>query len=189
MYKAIIVDDEVKICQLIRCLGKWETFQIEIIECCQDGETALECIFRERPDIVLTDIRMPIYDGLEIIQNVRKEGLETAFIVISGYKQFEYARQALQYGVVDFLVKPINENDLNIALEKAITSINDVRRREEADSILFNSERREKEQFLSRIVSLNEDEKVSEKLEKSAEKYSLRAKYFKRYYLRQISRI
>lgn len=178
MYKAIIVDDEVKICQLIRCLGKWETFQIEIIECCQDGETALECIFRERPDIVLTDIRMPIYDGLEIIQNVRKEGLETAFIVISGYKQFEYARQALQYGVVDFLVKPINENDLNIALEKAITSINDVRRREEADSILFNSERREKEQFLSRIVSLNEDEKVSEKLEKSAEKIQFESEVF-----------
>ncbi|MDD2970668.1 MAG: response regulator [Lachnospiraceae bacterium] len=153
MYRAIIVDDESKICQLIRCLGDWEKLGIEIIDVCQDGEAALEGIVKHKPDIVLTDIRMPVYDGLEIIQQVRKLQMDTVFIVISGYKQFEYARQALQYGVVDFLVKPINKEDLNIALQKAIGDLVDQKNVQNVNEILYSKEIQEKEALLSRLTS------------------------------------
>lgn len=153
MYRAIIADDESKICQLIQCLGNWEELNIEIVDICQDGEVTLESIMKHKPDIVLTDIRMPVYDGLQIIQQVRKQQMDTMFIVISGYKQFEYARQALQYGVIDFLVKPINQDDLNAALEKAIHGIVDHQNVQNVNEIINNKEQREKEALLNRLAS------------------------------------
>lgn len=153
MYRAIIADDESKICQLIQCLGNWKELNIEIIDTCQDGELTLESIMKHKPDIVLTDIRMPVYDGLEIIQQVRKQQMDTMFIVISGYKQFEYARQALQYGVIDFLVKPINQDDLNAALEKAIHGLVDHQNIQNVNEILNSKEQREKEALLNRLAS------------------------------------
>ncbi len=152
MYTAVIVDDELKICQLIRCLGDWEKLGIEIIDICQDGETAVESILRNRPDIVLTDIRMPVYDGLEIISQVRERELDTSFIVISGYRQFEYARQALKYGVVDFLVKPIDQDDLNAALRKAVEEIIDQDNVKRVNSLLCDKEKRDKESLLQKAV-------------------------------------
>lgn len=161
MYRTIIVDDELKICQLIQCLGAWESLNIEIIDVCQDGEAALESIVKHKPDIVLTDIRMPVYDGLEIIQQVRKQDMDTAFIVISGYKQFEYARQALQYGVVDFLVKPINQEDLNAALQKAVNGIIDQKNVQNVNEILYNKEKNEKVALLNRLASGLEAEELT----------------------------
>ena len=89
MYKAVLADDEPKICQLILELGDWKRFGIEVAAVCKDGEEAFESICRIRPDIVLTDIRMPVYDGLELIRRVTEAGLHPAFIIISGYKYFE----------------------------------------------------------------------------------------------------
>lgn len=163
MYKAIIVDDELKICQLIQCLGAWESQSIEIIDVCQDGEVALKSIIKHKPDIVLTDIRMPVYDGLEIIQQVRKLAMDTAFIVISGYKHFEYARQALQYGVVDFLVKPINQEDLNAALQKAVNGIIDQKNVQNVNEILYNKEKSEKVALLNRLASGLEAEELTDR--------------------------
>ncbi len=162
LYRAIIVDDELKICQLIQCLGAWESLNIEIIDICQDGEAALESIVKYQPDIVLTDIRMPVYDGLEIIQQVRKQDMDTAFIVISGYKQFEYARQALQYGVVDFLVKPINQEDLNSALQKAVNGIIEQKNVQNVNEILHNKEKSEKVALLNRLASGIETEDLTD---------------------------
>lgn len=95
MYKAIIADDENKTCQLIQMLGKWEQFGIEIVAVCTDGEEAFQAIRKHTPDIVITDIRMPIYDGLQLIEKTKDSGLDTAFIIISGYRHFEYAQNAL----------------------------------------------------------------------------------------------
>ena len=114
MYTAVIVDDELKICQLIRCLGDWEKLGIEIIDICQDGETAVESILRNRPDIVLTDIRMPVYDGLEIISQVRERELDTSFIVISGYRQFEYIGKELSdiFALADLVISRAGANSI-----------------------------------------------------------------------------
>ena len=118
MYRAVIVDDERKICQLIVELGDWKRYDIEVAAICTDGEEALAAIQRLKPDIVLTDVRMPVYDGLELIRRTNECGLSPAFIIISGYQYFEYAYSAFKYGVIDYLLKPIDQAQLNEVLEK-----------------------------------------------------------------------
>lgn len=72
MYKAIIADDENKICQLIMTMGNWEELGIKVVDICHSGDEALKSIQVNAPDIVLTDIRMPVYDGLQIINRVNE---------------------------------------------------------------------------------------------------------------------
>ncbi|MFP3156181.1 response regulator [Lachnospiraceae bacterium ZAX-1] len=160
MYTAIIADDEKKICQLILKLGHWTEIDIEVVDICSDGEEVLNSIYKNKPDIVLTDIRMPVYDGLEIIKQVAEKKLEMAFIIISGYKQFEYAQTAIHYGVVDFLVKPIGEEALNRALLNATSKVGHAREKNlQSEQIEFLKEERNKtlkEELLRNILVENE---------------------------------
>lgn len=118
MFQAIIIDDEPKICNLIQMLGDWNTLSVEIIATFCDSEDALQFILTHKPDIVITDIKMPVYDGLELIEHTRSAGIHCAFIIISGYRHFEYAHKAMQFGIVDYLLKPLNEEELNKTLAK-----------------------------------------------------------------------
>lgn len=76
-YRMIIADDERKIIQLVKKLGHWEELQIEIIDECSNGREALESILANQPDFVLSDIKMPVYDGIQLIEKVREQGLDT----------------------------------------------------------------------------------------------------------------
>lgn len=136
MYQAVIVDDEKKICSLILELGDWERFGIQVAAVCEDGEEAWEQICRIRPDLVLTDIRMPVYDGLELIRKTAEKEIPAAFVIISGYKYFEYAYSALKYGVMDYLLKPIEKEQLNGVLEKAVELLGRRKRQKEAEQEL-----------------------------------------------------
>lgn len=127
-YKVIIADDEPRIIDLIKALGHWNDFDIEIIDCCQDGRSALTSILEKKPDIVISDIKMPELDGIEMIQEARKHNCSTQFILLSGYRQFEYARSAISLNVVDYLLKPVNEEQLNSTLSKVVHKL-----KEEAD--------------------------------------------------------
>ena len=112
-WRVLIVDDEFRIAMLIKKLIHWDKFSMECVNVVDNGEAALRIIREERPDIVITDIRMPKINGLDLICMARETAKETKFIVVSGYKEFEYAHRALQYGVDDYLLKPINESELN----------------------------------------------------------------------------
>lgn len=136
MYRAIIVDDERKICNLILELGDWERFGIEVAAVCADGEEGLNQIQALRPDIVLTDVRMPVYDGLELIRRTAELGISAAFVIISGYKYFEYAYSALKYGVIDYLLKPIDGEQLNSVLEKIVGMLNRKHRQDDTENEL-----------------------------------------------------
>lgn len=118
MLSVLIADDEKKVGLLIKNLIEWERLGLRFLGMVQDGESAYDMILRERPDIVITDIRMPRLTGLEMIEKVTEEGLAVHFIVVSGYRYFEYAQRALKYGVKDYLLKPIDEEELNKILEK-----------------------------------------------------------------------
>ncbi|NBH83949.1 response regulator [bacterium C-53] len=118
MLKILIADDEKKVGLLVRGLIAWEELDLELLDIVQDGRTAYEIIVEKRPDIVITDIRMPGLSGLEMIRKVTEQGLHVHFIVISGYRYFEYAHTALKYGVKDYLLKPIDEVELNSILKK-----------------------------------------------------------------------
>lgn len=117
--RVLIVDDENRIAQLISKLIHWEENGLLPEGICLDGREAYERISAGGADIVITDIRMPVMDGLELIKRVHETYRNSVhFIVISGYREFEYAHTALKYGVEDYLLKPVNEHELNETLSR-----------------------------------------------------------------------
>lgn len=120
MRKVLIADDEIKVGQLVKRLIQWDRLGLTCIGLVTDGQTAYEKILSESPDIVITDIRMPVLTGLEMIQKASEQGVKCHFIVVSGYKYFDYAQKALKYGVEDYLLKPIDEDELNRQLQKIV---------------------------------------------------------------------
>lgn len=118
MQRVVIADDEPKVSRLIRELIHWDDLGLQLVGMCPDGQKALSLIQSEKPDIVITDIRMPVVSGLDLIRSAFEEKLPIHFIVVSGYRYFEYAHTALKYGVEDYLLKPIDEEELNAALKR-----------------------------------------------------------------------
>ncbi len=158
--KVIIADDEKRICQLIQNLVCWEDFGMEVIACVHDGIEALETIQKRKPELVITDIRMPGYDGLELIRRAKISSPETEFVIISGYRHFEYAQNALQYGVKNYLLKPVKKAELADEL-RSIQKINVQRaRKNEADAkktiIIQNNKDRLRETFMQNaLINMN----------------------------------
>lgn len=118
MERVLIADDEPKVCQLICELIDWGSLDMEIAGTANDGIKALEMTERLRPDIIITDIRMPGYDGLELINRIKETGIDSEIIIISGYSHFEYARRAIKYGIEEYLLKPVKKEELHKTLLK-----------------------------------------------------------------------
>ncbi|MGI6176551.1 MAG: response regulator [Christensenellales bacterium] len=116
MLKVLICDDEIRVCKLINNLIDWNALDMEVVATVHNGLAAMEAIEEAVPDIVIADIRMPGYGGLDLLRRVHEKGLDISFIIISGYKYFEYAHIALKYGVTDYLLKPIKKDELTRAL-------------------------------------------------------------------------
>lgn len=116
MQRLLIVDDEPEICELICTLIDWDALDFTLIGMVQDGVEADKIIAEQVPDIVITDIQMPGFSGLQLI--ARAQALPTKFIVVSGYREFEYAQTAMRFGVEDYLLKPINRKELNRILRR-----------------------------------------------------------------------
>lgn len=119
----ILADDEPVITRGIRKLLNWKTLGIEITGEYEDGRKAFEAIVRDRPDIALLDISMPGMSGVEILKECRTIGNKTAVIFISGFQDFEYAKAAIQYGAVDYLLKPVIREELLRAIEKSVSAL------------------------------------------------------------------
>lgn len=135
MLKVIIVDDEPYIVQGLSMIIDWNTAGYEIIGTANDGEEALELIKSMDPDLVITDIKMPIMTGLELLEKVRVEKITDAnFVILSGYNDFEYAKTAIRFGSIDYLVKPIDKEELLGVLERVRNTTVRVERQEEANS-------------------------------------------------------
>ena len=116
--RVLIADDERKVCALIQHIINWELLNMEVIGFAYNGESALQMIKDEKPDIVITDIRMPGLNGLEVIRMAKEINPSIEFIVVSGFKQFDYAKEALQYGVSNYLLKPANRKELTYTLNQ-----------------------------------------------------------------------
>lgn len=118
MIRVLIADDEEKVCTLIYKLVNWQDFGMEVVATVYNGIEALERIKELAPDVVITDIRMPGYDGIELIAKAKEINDHIEFIIISGYRHFEYAQSAVKYGVSDYLLKPIKKEELTDTLER-----------------------------------------------------------------------
>lgn len=112
MYKVIIADDEYMVKLGLKTLIHDETTDFQVVGEAEDGEEALELIDRLQPDLLLTDIRMPVMDGLDLLREVHSKQLRTDTVLVSGYGEFAYAQEALRYGAVDYLLKPIQADAL-----------------------------------------------------------------------------
>lgn len=121
--KVVIADDEQRSCKLLESLIDWEQRNMEIAGVARDGFEALRMCEKIRPDFLITDIRMPGLSGLELIQRIHQLIPSVKVIIITGYSQFEYAHQALRFGVIDYLLKPIKKEELLAALEKGEDTI------------------------------------------------------------------
>lgn len=145
MLSLVICDDERGIIELIKNLIDPDRVKVEIVGGAENGVEAYNLILEKHPDVVITDIRMPGMTGIELIEKASKHNPEVTFVVISGYRDFDYAQSALKYGAVDYLLKPIKQNDLNNLL---------VTLHDQKESAIA---REEKEQSLQEQLAINTD--------------------------------
>ena len=118
MLKVVIADDEVRVCRLIQKLVDWNALGMEVAGTASNGFEALDLVTALSPDILITDIRMPGCDGLELIEKAKQVSPNLEIALISGYAQFEYAQTAMRFDVGGYLLKPINKDALMSTLEK-----------------------------------------------------------------------
>lgn len=108
----LIVDDEKSIRNGLKNGIDWDSYGIEVIQTAKDGEEAFHIIQEYQPDIVITDIRMPVCDGLSLIEKTIQNKIRVSFIIISGFDDFSYAQKAMKFGVTSYLLKPIKKGSL-----------------------------------------------------------------------------
>ncbi|MDL2257701.1 response regulator [Eubacteriales bacterium OttesenSCG-928-K08] len=131
MYSVVIIEDSTLLRQGMILTFDWHGLSCEVVGDADNGLDGLSIIRELKPDIVITDIRMPAVDGLEMIEKLREEGSKAFFILISAYNEFEFAQRAIRFGVTEFLVKPFANADLVRALECAATQVEEQRRLED----------------------------------------------------------
>lgn len=113
MLKIFLAEDEVIVRETIKRMIPWEELGFELVGEAADGEMALPLLIRQKPDLLITDIKMPFMDGLTLAKLAKKELPELKIVILSGYDDFNYAKQAINIGVEDYLLKPITKNALN----------------------------------------------------------------------------
>lgn len=123
MFKAIIADDELNLREGLATLIDWESNGFVIAGLAGDGVEALELIERQKPDLVITDIKMPRMNGLELCKALRQRGNDVKIVVLSGYNDFSYAKEAIEYAVKDYLLKPVDPSDLSAQIRSIFESL------------------------------------------------------------------
>ncbi|MDR1060964.1 MAG: response regulator [Clostridiales bacterium] len=116
VYNVLIVDDEDKILNGLAQLISWDDYGLEIIGAAHDGQEAWDILARSECNILITDIRMPRMDGIALLQRIAEASMGVRAIVISGYDDFAYVKKALLLGIENYLLKPINEDELSATL-------------------------------------------------------------------------
>lgn len=121
--KVMILDDEPAVLKALKVLIEWQELKMKPYMF-PNGPEALEAFEALAPDIVVTDINMPVMDGLTFIGHLRDRGFEGPVVIVSGYDDFAYAKQAIQFRVEDYILKPIDEEELTRVLNKLSQSLN-----------------------------------------------------------------
>lgn len=123
MYKVLLVDDERTIVEGISQIVDWENQGVTLAGTAGNGLEAMHFISKHRPDIVISDIRMPGLDGIELIQKSSRLFPSMKWIFLSGFNEFDYARQVMRYGVRHYLLKPCNEKTITSALREIVQEL------------------------------------------------------------------
>ncbi|SHE72498.1 response regulator [Clostridium fallax] len=125
MCKVMLVDDEKLILNGLLNIIDWDSIGLKVTETANDGQEAYEKYKKNPVDIIITDITMPKLTGLQLIEKLKNEGCEnTKFIILSGYDDFSYAKKAIYLGIENYILKPIDEEELEKTLITVVNKIN-----------------------------------------------------------------
>ena len=119
--QVLIVDDETYMLEYLKELVDWQSYGFNRVLTVSSGSLARDLIARGTPELLITDIRIPKVSGLDLCRYISEQKLPTKVIILSGYGEFEYAKQAIQYGVSEYLVKPVLKEQLEEVLKKIIS--------------------------------------------------------------------
>lgn len=118
MHRILILDDERWVRTSLRRVVELTGLPVQVVHECADGLSALDWLKRESVELILADIRMPIMDGLAFIEQLRQNGGRQDVVIISGYDDFSYAQTAMRFGAMDYLLKPVEPDDMRKCLGK-----------------------------------------------------------------------
>lgn len=125
--KLLLVDDELFLCEQISANVDWDSFGIELIGSCDNAMDALEQMIDEMPDILITDIKMPVMNGLELVARARQMNPLLQCVILSGYAEFTLAQAAIEQGVQSYLLKPFSRAEFESTLQKCCELVGRVR--------------------------------------------------------------
>ena len=148
MYRLMVFDDEQIVIESVKHIVSNEIKNIQVTQTARSGREAIEKARNERPDIILTDIRMPGINGLEAVKEIKKIHNNIKFVIVSVYEYFEYAKQAVELGVIDYLTKPVNKARLVDTLERITRQLDEEKQK-------YDQELETKEK-IDRMVSIAE---------------------------------
>ena len=123
MYKLLLVDDEPIIREGLERIIDWEKLDLKLTASCPNAIAALDSMTDDMPDILLTDIRLPGMTGLELVQRAVTLHPMLQTLILSGHDTFQYAQQALKYGVIEYLLKPCSQTEMEEALLRACQAV------------------------------------------------------------------
>lgn len=165
MLKLVVVEDEVWMREALRSVIDWTAIGIEYAGEAEDGRKALQLIEAVQPDIVMVDIQMPLMDGITLLETLQQRRIRTNVIIVSAYRDFEYARKSLQLEAFDYILKPVYEDQLLDVMQRLVNRIHMESKKNQAfqqlESSLKESLPLARRKFLEGWIS-GEDKKLSE---------------------------
>lgn len=136
MFRLLIAEDELWLRKRLVSTIDWEKHGVSSVQEAEDGEEALRLALDEEPDILITDIRMPELSGIDLMKALNESSVYPKTIVVSGYDDFEYAQEALRMGAVNYLLKPVEEEELLKTVEKCVRELE----KEQKNKLLFDKQ-------------------------------------------------
>ena len=181
--RVLLVDDEIMIREGFKKLFDWEAHDCEVVGEAADGMEALARIDSLMPDIAIMDINIPIMNGLKVIQLSRMKHPDTAFVIVSGYDDFSYCREALRLQITDYILKPVNYEEFGTCIDNlkiALFQRQSARRRE-------RKEERQEERTISGITRYMQEHLAEEiSLSVLAEEFHLNGQYISQLFKNEI---
>lgn len=155
MYRILLVDDEILVRDAIKENIDWGAIDCELVGDCENGKQAAEFVKEHPVDIVLTDILMPYMDGMELSHFLHDNYPEIVIVIFSGFGEFEYAKKAIQYGVSEYLLKPVTAMELTGVIEKMKKKVEQQRlEKSKMDALAQNSEEYRKNKQIIRSKNI-----------------------------------
>lgn len=180
MYRVIIIDDEPLVREAIFRLGKWDDFNVEVLKEISNGAEALEYIKTNAVDIIITDMNMPVKDGVELLKEINKLEIPVKILIISAYSNYTYTRQAIHSKVVDYILKPVDAQNLNDALAAAVNELED---ESNEQSLEFESISNDTIKLIEKYIKVNYSRDIS--LTELSEKFYLSKEYISRLFKKE----